>query len=106
MVSFLLLETGVGVSSVTTPVSLRIVGLGVDGLSELECAGSSTSESASVKGIVDVEFDSGGDPGSDSESASRGFPGQYKSSSIISNAAPGFITRVISSNSASHYITG
>lgn len=39
-----------------------------------------------------------------SASGSRRLPGKYRSSSIISKDAPGFITRTISSNRSSHYI--
>lgn len=41
-----------------------------------------------------------------SVSVAGGFPGKLKSSSIISKAAPGFITRVISSKRASHLSSG
>jgi hypothetical protein len=75
------------------------VGLGVEGVSER--ADASVGEPTKGEDTFDVEFDSGEEPDSDSES-SRGFPGQYKSSSNISNAPLGFITRVTSSNNASH----
>lgn len=43
---------------------------------------------------------------SDSPSLSAGLPGKNRSSSIISKAAPGFITREISSKRASHLSSG
>jgi hypothetical protein len=101
------LVSKVGVDSMIGSVFLRIVGLGVDGLEGLsERAGPSVGVPTRGEDIFEVDFDSGKDPGPDSRlaSASRRFPGQYKSSSNISNAAPGFITRVISSNNGSHCI--
>ena len=84
--------------SMPGPVLVRIVGLGVDGRS-----GRMRSSIVGVPTKGEAGFDAGEDPGSESFPW-RDIPGQYKSSSNISNAPPGFITRVISSNNMSHCV--
>ena len=81
---------------------MRVVGLGV------ELSVRTADESIGLicgEEDLEPEFDSDVEDRSDSTSStsgSRRLPGKYRSSSTISKAAPGFITRIISSNRSSH----
>jgi hypothetical protein len=97
LLSFLVSEGDMGEACVSRADSVRTVARGVTGLSDR----AESFEWGMGDGAgAGEEAGSGSD--SESASASRRFPGQYRSSSSISNAPPGFITRIISSNNASH----
>ena len=84
------------------PLLVRAVGLGADLF--VWAAGRSTCLICGEEGL-EPEFDADVEDRSDSTnstSGSRRLPGKYRSSSSISKAAPGFITRTISSNRSSH----
>ena len=84
------------------PLLVRAVGLAAD--FSMWAAGKSTCLICGEEGL-EPEFDPDFEDRSNSinsASGSRRLPGKYRSSSSISKAAPGFITRTISSNRSSH----